>query len=319
MALRSGALVSLVFFCAATSFAQSLGDIARQERERKKEQPPRTAYVYTNDDLKKEHILVPEDQARVLAARRNASTPAVEASQSPTPAPPVASSTSSIESVSVLPNIPAPAIPDSGTRASTSVVPIMPAPITLETPGEAAPEHLPSTYVSQQVSTGIHVRTQLSEQPIVGTVPSESRLSATAEKKSVRPRVVTGLVARSDFSGLQPHRAVLEREPVDSGAGDVITVKPGDSLWKLAKTYLGRGSRWRELAQLNPQISDANVIHANEWICLPARDVQTARQTVSPHAHAPGTAVRTQSRAPVRSLSPPFTAQVSDHWRLSEP
>src|ERR1019366_10009528 len=87
--LKSGVLVSLVLFSAAASFAQDLGDIARQERERRKEQPPRATYVYTDDDLKRQHILVPEDQARVLATRRSTSTPAVQVSQLPVPAPPV--------------------------------------------------------------------------------------------------------------------------------------------------------------------------------------------------------------------------------------
>src|SRR5271168_1632892 len=103
MALRSGALVSLILLCAAGSFAQSLGDIARQERERKKEQPPRATYIYTEDDLKKEHILVPEDQARVLASRRNASNPAVQVAQLPVPVSiaPTSSASTSADSVSV--------------------------------------------------------------------------------------------------------------------------------------------------------------------------------------------------------------------------
>src|SRR5580692_4301263 len=88
IAFKTGVLVWLVLFCAGASFAQSLGDIARQERERKKEQLPRATYVYTEDDLKKEHILVPEDQARVLAARRNAFTPAVQVAQLPAPSVP---------------------------------------------------------------------------------------------------------------------------------------------------------------------------------------------------------------------------------------
>jgi nucleoid-associated protein YgaU len=318
MALRSGTLVSLIVLCTATSFAQSLGDIARQERERQKEQTPRTTYVYTNDDLKKDHILVPEDQARVLAARRNASTPAVEASQNPAPASPVASSASSIASVSVLPNISAQAIPDSDTRASASVGAIMPTPVTLEIPREAAPAHLPSTYISRQVSTGTHLQTQLSKQPVIGIGPSDSWLSSTTGKKSVRPRVATTFVTRSDSPELQPRAVVREREPLDSGIGDVVTVEPGDSLWKLAKRYLGRGSRWRELAQLNPQISDANVIHADEWIYIPGREIQATRLTI-PRAHASWSASQTRVGAPVSPPSPSFTAQISDHRRVAEP
>src|SRR5579862_6404378 len=55
----------LVLFFASTAYSQSLGDLARQERERKTNEPKRATHVYTNEDLAKPQILVPEDQARV--------------------------------------------------------------------------------------------------------------------------------------------------------------------------------------------------------------------------------------------------------------
>src|SRR5271156_1735119 len=65
---------TLFFSCASTCLGQSLGDIARQERERKEHEPRRSSYVYTNDDLKRTHILIPEDQQRVLARKREEAT-----------------------------------------------------------------------------------------------------------------------------------------------------------------------------------------------------------------------------------------------------
>lgn len=65
----------LVSLCCAPVFGQSLGDVARQERQRKEQQAPRALHVYTNDDLRKSKILVPEDQARALAAARNRQMP----------------------------------------------------------------------------------------------------------------------------------------------------------------------------------------------------------------------------------------------------
>jgi nucleoid-associated protein YgaU len=325
MAFRSGALVSLILLCAATSFAQSLGDIARQERERKKEQPPRATYVYTDEDLKKEHILVPEDQARVLAARRNASTPPVEASQSPSaaPAPPVAISTASVSVPSVsAPAAPASTIPASQAPMAGSIAAVIPAPVNLEAPRERRSDA--GTLVQKQISAGsVPFQAALPTQPVIGTVRSDTRLSSTAGKKSIHPRVATSVVSHSDNSAPRPNRPVLERVPADSDTAEVITVEPGDSLWKLAKRYLGRGSRWRELAELNTQITNASVIHAGEWICLPARDIQTARQMTTPHAHAPGSSSRVQAQTrasmPVTSPWPSFTAQISDRHRLAEP
>jgi nucleoid-associated protein YgaU len=65
----------LVLLCCAPVFGQSLGDVARQERQRKEQQASRSLHVYTNDDLRKAKILVPEDQARALAARNNPNNP----------------------------------------------------------------------------------------------------------------------------------------------------------------------------------------------------------------------------------------------------
>jgi nucleoid-associated protein YgaU len=49
----------------------------------------------------------------------------------------------------------------------------------------------------------------------------------------------------------------------------VVTVKPGDSLWKLAEQNLGKGLRWHELLSANPGIVDPNRIVAGSQIVLP--------------------------------------------------
>jgi nucleoid-associated protein YgaU len=177
----------------------------------------------------------------------------------------------------------------------------------LETPLDALPEG----------STSVLLQTQLSTQPVISPVPPDVLLSSTARKKGVHPEVVTGLVSRSDLSRQQPHRTILEPEPVDSGMAAVVTVERGDSLWKLAKRYLGKGTRWRELAALNTQISNADVIRAGEWICLPVRDLQIARQTITPRAPVPGNTA--QASAAITSPSPVFTAQIANHRRLAQP
>jgi nucleoid-associated protein YgaU len=51
---------------------------------------------------------------------------------------------------------------------------------------------------------------------------------------------------------------------------NVVTVKPGDSLWKLAEQNLGQGLRWHDLLEVNPSIRDANHIEAGSHIFLPA-------------------------------------------------
>ena len=51
---------------------------------------------------------------------------------------------------------------------------------------------------------------------------------------------------------------------------NVVIVKPGDSLWKLAQKNLGKGLRWRELLSYNPGLSDPNLIAAGSEIFIPA-------------------------------------------------
>jgi nucleoid-associated protein YgaU len=68
----------LAFSCAAifgasVAHAQDVAEAARQERARKESQPKRAKHVYTEEDLARPHILVPEDGARA-EAQRNACT-----------------------------------------------------------------------------------------------------------------------------------------------------------------------------------------------------------------------------------------------------
>lgn len=51
-----------------------------------------------------------------------------------------------------------------------------------------------------------------------------------------------------------------------------ITVQKGDSLWSLARKYLGRGSSWIYLAQANPQIVDFTHLAIGTTVQLPSQE-----------------------------------------------
>jgi nucleoid-associated protein YgaU len=87
-------------------------------------------------------------------------------------------------------------------------------------------------------------------------VPSRS---ATLPKLSAPTRPLAG-----PTSPAKPAMA-----PRSSTQRNVITVKPGDSLWKLAKQNLGSGLRWHELLSANPGILNPNRILAGSQIVLP--------------------------------------------------
>jgi len=56
-----------------------------------------------------------------------------------------------------------------------------------------------------------------------------------------------------------------------------LTVKPGDSLWKLAQQNLGHGASWHDLLSVNPAISDPNHILAGSRIYLPPASASSLR------------------------------------------
>lgn len=58
--------------------------------------------------------------------------------------------------------------------------------------------------------------------------------------------------------------------PAASAKPNLITVQPGDSLWKLAAQHLGQGLRWHDLLAVNPGILDPNHIVAGAQLNLPA-------------------------------------------------
>ena len=52
-------------------------------------------------------------------------------------------------------------------------------------------------------------------------------------------------------------------------AGRTHTVKHGDTLWKIAKTYLGKGSRYTEIVKLNGLKS--NVLKSGQVLQIPEK------------------------------------------------
>jgi len=321
--LKSGVLVSLILGCAAASFAQDLGEIARQERERRKEQPARSTHVYTNDDLERQHILVPEDRARVLAARGSGSNPVVQVAQAPASRAPDVVVESPTAIVIADPPAPTatPAAPIPAAVAADSAAPIARSPfsdgrVTAQpklSPVDAIRRLVQEASGQEHPATVTHRRAP----PVIFYIPFGIRPPPAARIRSVRGRTSTSHVARTVFSRPERHDQILNQGPVDLGVAGVVTVERGDSLWALAKRYLGSGRRWRELAALNTQILNPNVLHAGEWICLPPGNIQSADQKISPRARAP--AATAQASALVAPPAAAFAMQIANHRPLTRP
>src|SRR5271165_6420675 len=69
-----------------TVAAQDVAEAAREQHAKKSQQPTKHPHVYTEDDLKRAHILTPEDHKQAEARKQNAPAPTSE--QAGTPATP---------------------------------------------------------------------------------------------------------------------------------------------------------------------------------------------------------------------------------------
>jgi LysM repeat protein len=97
--------------------------------------------------------------------------------------------------------------------------------------------------------------------PVVHPTPSKRPVLGVAPSQPAAPVV---RVAPSQPAA--PERTA----PVGPAKLNVITVQPGDSLWKLAQQNLGEALRWHDLLAANPAIVDPNHIVAGSHLFLPA-------------------------------------------------
>lgn len=395
-------VLAAALFWASASYGQSLGEIARQERERRKQEPRQSTYVYTNEDLKRAQILVPEDRERVLAARRNESAPEIQARAVEIPALPIPNANIAVPTPEVAivpigtelqapPAIPAQKMVKIIAKTARVIIPAQPkipaspAPRLPIVSAELEPLAPQQPIQHREVSETGSVTTVV-EAKAHSELPTTARLASVSHNRTARHRQTAGAVALVHFERTKPestpkfrsdsillanstlHRSVQHRviagvapltlvapttsatandiaapktekasaaslrvtpsrrqtheaialvnfetksraafaPPVtnvvlaqpashevvqrnreeesimngmhlrvptqgrtDSRASAMVRIEHGDSLWKLAKEHLGSGTRWRELAEMNPEISNPGFIRVGDVIRLP--------------------------------------------------
>ena len=62
--------------------------------------------------------------------------------------------------------------------------------------------------------------------------------------------------------------------PTEASSLTVVTVQPGDSLWRIAAKLFGRGADWPCLAHANPNLQDVSRIYPGQTLKLPASCLQ---------------------------------------------
>jgi nucleoid-associated protein YgaU len=267
LCLPSVLIFSISIVGAAQSYAQDqdVAEAARQERARKEkdqaqeqkdQRQKKSKHVYTAEDLKRDHILTPDDRAQV-EARKN--QPAPVGPQKPQDA---------IDANSLPENAPLGDVARRLQRQKESQklqrstefhLPSMDAPV-LASPKPPAPPLRPFITIIEPTRP-----------PVIGSFHPPVKRSPFE-----RPRILPPALAPRKFAPMisTPRNPVAPSPapvvPSVSTKTSVVIVKPGDSLWKLAAARLGNGRRWHELLSVNPGLRDPNHIEAGSQIVLPA-------------------------------------------------
>jgi nucleoid-associated protein YgaU len=245
-------VVSFVIFGAAQSYAQDVAEAARQERTQKENKQKKSKHIYTEQDLKHDKILTPEDRAQV-EAKKNQPAPALAGKPQ-----------DAVDAQELSPNAPL---------------------------GDVA-RRLRKQKQSQKLQQSTEFHLPVADAPALASpkppvMPLQPRLSNPAAprfspvpppgKRSPfeRPRAFVSAPPRIAPSHTAAVRVTPSQPTAPAAVGaqpklNAVTVKPGDSLWKLAQQNLGNGLRWRDLLAANPGIVDGNHIAAGSQIYLPA-------------------------------------------------
>jgi nucleoid-associated protein YgaU len=77
-------------------------------------------------------------------------------------------------------------------------------------------------------------------------------------------------------------RMVAAAVRIGTLAGTIaVTVRRGDSLWRLARTYLGSGARWKSMSFLRSHPGSPDLIYEGEVVLIPVPDGQTPPQSAA--------------------------------------
>lgn len=299
-------LCSCLLFGAAQCRAQETqraADAAHHESARK-EQPKLRKHVYTEDDLGRAKILTPEDEARFAASRKEQVGPgeqpsavldatgdlpqlplgdiarryrdAKRAMQAPTPFH-LPFDEPALASPIVPVTKPAPPRPSfsagrpnvAPTHANVVVAPAISSPAPSHRVDPFARRSSPAAPSVARIAPSAPAARPFVAHP--APAPAAPRTNIPAEiaaPKFVSPKFAPVPAAPTAVAPeiSQPSAVVRPLSPLH-----IVTVQPGDSLWKLAQQNLGRGSRWPELLVANPGIVDPTRLAAGTQIVVPTQ------------------------------------------------
>jgi nucleoid-associated protein YgaU len=263
----------------APSLAQSVADIARQERERQKNLSRPSQHIYTNDDLERSHILVPEDRRQIEADASDPS-PVLDAEPGNTTSQSILKKETPLGDVA------------RHYRLLKRVQEIQQADRTDVLPGKTPEMASPSLTRPAMISIPKPRLKQL------GLTPQPEPRERVTRDDDGKIRVNQGdslwmLAARYLGNGIRWHEILAVNPqlkdpnlihagewiwlPIEGSASlnGSVRVRKGDTLWKLAQLNFGSGLAWSCIAGANPAVLNFNRIYSGQVLTLPARCAPT--------------------------------------------
>ncbi|MFZ3211371.1 MAG: LysM peptidoglycan-binding domain-containing protein [Terriglobales bacterium] len=260
--------------------AQSLGDVARAERERRSKLPHH-ASVLSDEDLGRNKILekTPRDADSALPASSSAADAVTREDVSLGDYARALRQRRAAEQASAQHAAAQPATESESAGANPEVL----TPLS----GVVAPDQKTMSLgdftrqVRAERDAARLARTRSSPPQPAAQDSNDTRVAQPREANA-RPTPTTG-VSPARSAKLRPgssttpssqSRAVLEPGVLADGETKSIRVPRGSSLWKLAREHLGDGRLWTAFWKANPEIRDPNRIRAGQLLRLPVTGEQ---------------------------------------------
>lgn len=298
-------LCSCLLFGAAQCRAQATQDASETARQQRadKEQPRQQKHVYTEDDLGRAKILTPEDEARFAASRKEQIGPGEQPlnvldASGDLPQLPLGDIARRYRDAKRAMQAPTPFhLPFDEPAFASPIIPVAkpapPRPSVAPAHPNVAPAHR-NTIVAPAISSPAPLhrvdpftrRGAPAEPSVARIAPSAPGVRAfvahpapapAAPRTNLPAEIAAPKFASPKFAPVPAAPTAVAPEiagpsAVHSSSSSpvhIVTLQPGDSLWKLAQQNLGRGSRWPELLAANPGIMDPAHLAAGTQIVVP--------------------------------------------------
>lgn len=255
-----------VFVCFASltatlsANAQDVAEAARQERARKLAQTKPKGKVYTDEDLRKPKILTPEDRLLAEAAKK---TPVLSPNQPLTKSADLLNDSSQQSLGEIARRL---RMEREARKAEQAKQSKSPSQFTMDLPNSfAAPAPIapvsPLAFHRTPEKSASHPVPERRD-------PFSHTSSLTPSRASISPAARSGVLSRKS-SPVVSNAATPIQPVVNATARTTVTIQPGDSLWKLSRQYLARGSRWQELLAVNLGLPDPSRIQPGTVLLIP--------------------------------------------------